>query len=111
MTTHELPAPEGCRSFATKECYKIPIIVPRKVPYEVCDSIPDIECVNVLKKVPELNCIPEVFKDCNDVEKKVPYLEPAEECEEVTFDECQEVKIFSIAPFLPMMSFNQNGNI
>ena len=103
MTTHELPAPEGCRSFATQECYKIPIIVPRKVPYEVCDSIPDIECVNVLKKVPELNCIPEVFKDCNDVEKKVPYLEPAEECEEVTFDECQEVKMFSVAPFLPMM--------
>ena len=35
VTTHELPAPEGCRSLAVKECYKIPIIVPRKVPYEV----------------------------------------------------------------------------
>ena len=31
ITTHELPAPEGCRSFATKECHKIPIVVPRKV--------------------------------------------------------------------------------
>ena len=31
ITTHELPAPEGCRSIATKECVKIPIIVPRKV--------------------------------------------------------------------------------
>ena len=35
VTTHELPAPEGCRSIAVKECYKIPIVVPRKVPYEV----------------------------------------------------------------------------
>ena len=35
VTTHELPAPEGCRSLAVKECVKIPIIVPRKVPYEV----------------------------------------------------------------------------
>ena len=35
VTTHELPAPQGCRSIAVKECYQIPIIVPRKVPYEV----------------------------------------------------------------------------
>ena len=35
VTTHELPAPEGCRSLAVKECVKIPIVVPRKVPYEV----------------------------------------------------------------------------
>ena len=39
VTTHELPAPEGCRSLAVKECYKIPIIVPRKVPYEVGSNL------------------------------------------------------------------------
>ena len=54
ITTHELPAPEGCRSYATKKCYKIPVVVPRKVPYEVCDVVPDVECFQVLKKVPEL---------------------------------------------------------
>ena len=53
--------------------------------------MPDVECVNVLRKVPELQCTPEVYEDCNAVEKKVPYLEPQEDCVEVTFDECQEV--------------------
>ena len=62
-----------------------------QIPYEVCELVPDIECVNVLKKVPELQCTPEIFEDCNDVEKKVPYLVPEEDCVEVTFDECQEV--------------------
>ena len=55
--------------------------------------VPDVDCVNVLKKVPELQCTPEVFRECNDVEKKIPYLEEAEDCVEVTFDECQEVEI------------------
>ena len=32
-----------------------------------------------------------MFEECNDEEKRVPYLEPSEECVEVTFDECQEV--------------------
>ena len=60
---------------------------------EVCEVVPDVDCVNVLKKVPELQCTPEVFRECNDVEKKIPYLEEAEDCVEVTFDECQEVEI------------------
>ena len=62
-----------------------------QIPYEVCEVVPDIECVNVLKKVPELQCTPEIFEDCNDVEKRVPYLVPEEDCVEVTFEECQEV--------------------
>ena len=53
--------------------------------------VPDVDCVNVLKRVPELQCTPEVYRECNDVEKKIPYLEPAEDCVEITFDECQEV--------------------
>ena len=48
-------------------------------------------CVTVLKAVPELQCTPQVSRECNDVEKKIPYLEPAEDCVEITFDECQEV--------------------
>ena len=62
-----------------------------QIPYEVCELVPDVECVNVLKRVPELQCTPEIFEDCNDVEKKVPYLVPEEDCVEITFDECQEV--------------------
>ena len=50
----------------------------------------------MLKKVPELQCTPEVFRECNDVERKIPYLEPAEDCVEITFDECQEVTILAI---------------
>ena len=64
---------------------------------EVCDVVPDVDCVNVLKKVPELQCTPEVYRECNDVEKKVPYLEPAEDCVEITFDECQEVSACLLA--------------
>ena len=46
--------------------------------------VPDVECVNVLKKVPELQCTPEIFEDCNEVEKKIPYLEEQEDCVEIT---------------------------
>ena len=46
ITTHELPAPEGCRSFATKECHKIPIVVPRKVMVSTVYYI--IQCVRFL---------------------------------------------------------------
>ena len=52
-----------------------------------------MDCVNVLKKVPELHCTPVISRECNDVLKEVPYLGSAEECVEITFDECQEVKI------------------
>ena len=71
--------------------YVVLTYVVTQIPYEVCEVVPDIECVNVLKKVPELQCTPEIFEDCNDVEKRVPYLVPEEDCVEVTFDECQEV--------------------
>lgn len=63
---------------------------------EVCEVIPEMDCVTVLKKVPETQCTPQVSIECIDVEKIVPYLEPAEDCVEVTFEECQEVKIMTI---------------
>ena len=56
--------------------------------------MPDIDCVNVLKSVPEVQCTPEVYRGCNDMKRKVPYLVEEEECEEVTFDECVEVIIY-----------------
>jgi len=68
------------------------VIVPKKVPYEVCTKVPDIDCITTLKTVPELECIPEVLRECNDIEKKVPYLVPEEECVEVAFDECVTIE-------------------
>ena len=67
------------------------MIVPKKVPYEVCHLVPDVDCVTVLKTVPELECTPEVLRECNDIEKKVPYLVPEDECVQVVFDECVKV--------------------
>ena len=94
ITTHELPAPPGCRTIATKECHKIPVIIPKKVPFEVCNKVPDVDCFIVLKNVTELECTPEIYRDCNDVERKIPYLVPDEECEEITFDECVDVSYY-----------------
>ena len=67
--------------------------VSRKVPHSVCHTVPDIDCVRVLKSVPELECTPQSYRECNDFEQKVPYFEEEEECEEVTFDECIEVRL------------------
>jgi hypothetical protein len=47
-------------------------------------------CVHVLKSVPELQCTPEAFRECNDFETKGPYLE--EECEKIVVDEYFEVR-------------------
>jgi hypothetical protein len=33
-----------------------------------------------------------VYEECNDFEKKIPFLVPEEECEEIFYDECQEVE-------------------
>jgi len=58
----------------------------------VCTTVPDVDCVTILKTEAELECIPEVLRECNDIEKKVPYLVPEEECVEVAFDECVEIE-------------------
>ena len=54
----ELPAEPGCRRFSTKTCRSVPIVVPKKVPYEDCKSIPSVECYFVLKTVDDLECSP-----------------------------------------------------
>ena len=106
ITTQELPAPPGCRSLATKECVQIPVSVPRQVPYSVCRTVPDVDCVHVLKTVPELQCTPEVFRDCADYEQIVPYLEEDEECEEIIFDQCLEVSI--VRKVMKVVSIDRN---
>ena len=101
VTSYEIPAPPGCRSLATKTCWKIPIIVPKKVPFETCREVPDVECVTVVKNKPEIECTPEPYQDCNDVAKDIPYLEPGEECEEIFFDECREVGLVRCHNYCP----------
>ena len=72
---------------------KTGLSISKKVPFETCHEVPDVECVTVLKNKPEIECTPEPYEECNDVAKDIPYLEPGEECEEIVFDECLEVKI------------------
>ena len=92
ITKVELPSKPGCRSFATKECHTIPVVVPKKVPYEKCHDVPALDCFFVLKKVPDLECSPRPYQDCKDVIKDVPYLAPEEQCEDVPYEQCVEVQ-------------------
>ena len=62
-----------------------------QVPYETCKEVPDVECVTVLKDVPELECSPAPYTECTPIAIDIPFLEPAEECEEVVFEDCVEV--------------------
>ena len=63
VTTYELAQQyPGCRSIATKTCQKLPSTVEKKVPREKCRDVPDVECFNVLKEVPELECVPEPYE-------------------------------------------------
>ena len=50
-----------------------------------------MDCVNVLKTVPELQCTPQVSRECNDVVKEIPYMEEEERCYEVTSEQCYDV--------------------
>ena len=91
VTTHELPAPYGCRSVATKTCRNVPMTVAKKEPYEKCKEVkkdpilclltkyilqvPSVDCGMVLKKVPELLCVPEIYDDCKDLAVQVPYID------------------------------------
>ena len=88
----ELPAPPGCRSIVTKTCNRVPFTVAHKVPYEKCEMVPGVKCHLELEKVAQLECVPVVDEECNDFAKKVPYQDEEEECEEVIYDECVEVR-------------------
>ena len=91
ITKVELAAPPGCRSFATKECRTVPVVVPKKVPFDSCHDVPAVDCFFVLKNVPYIECSPKPYQDCTDVVKDVPYIGHEEQCQEVTYEECVEV--------------------
>ena len=89
----ELPAEPGCRSFSTKTCNKIPIVVPKKVPYDECRTVPSVECFFVLKEVDDLECAPVSYEDCDREAVEVPYLDTEEVCEDVEFEECVDAEV------------------
>ena len=89
----ELPAEPGCRSFSTNTCNKIPIVVPKKVPYDECRSVPSVECFFVLKEVDDLECAPVSYEDCDREAVEVPYLDTEEVCEDVEFEECVDAEV------------------
>ena len=62
------------------------------MPFETCREVPDVECVTVLKNKQEIGCTIEPYEQCTDVAQDIPYLEPEEECEEIAYIECVEVK-------------------
>ena len=37
-------------------------MITKKIPRESCKKVPDIECFNVLKEVPELECTPQPYE-------------------------------------------------
>ena len=66
-----------------------------QVPFETCRSVPDVSCHTVLRDVPDVECVPEPYIECNDIAVDIPFLEPAEECEEIVFDDCVEVRFYN----------------
>ena len=92
VTIVELPSKPGCRSFSHKTCLKIPIFVPKNVPYEECRDIPAVECFFVLKTVDDIECSPTSYEDCTDTAVDVPYLDQEELCEDIEYDDCVDVE-------------------
>ena len=88
----ELPAEPGCRSFSTKTCHKVPIVVPKKVPYEECRKVPAVDCFFILKTVDDIECSPTSVEDCTNTAIEVPYLDQEEICEDIEFDDCVDVE-------------------
>ena len=46
----------------------------------------------VLEPVTEVSCEPVVTQDCRNESVQVPYIKEVQQCDEVTFDECQDVQ-------------------
>ena len=92
ITKVELASSPRCRSVVTKECHTVPTVVPKKVSFDYCQDVPAVDCFFVLKNVPDIECSPKPYQDCTDVVKDVPYIGHEEQCEEVIYEECVEVK-------------------
>ena len=91
QSSYEVPSPPGCRSIATKNCHQIPIVVAKKVPYSECFPVPTLDCGLVLRSVPELDCTPLIKEECKKEANDIPFIVNEEQCEQVVYDECQEV--------------------
>ena len=92
-SSREVPPHPECQPIATKSCHQIPIVVPKKVPYETCHSVPTLDCSGlVLKTVPKVECLPQTMEECKNEAKEVPYIVTEEQCDKVTYEECQEVR-------------------
>ena len=70
----------------------MPTYVEKKVPVSECFPVPTLDCGVVLRTVPELDCTPQPRQECKKVAKPIPYLVEEEQCEQVVYDECQEVR-------------------
>ena len=64
---------------------------PRRVPSSSCLPVPDLVCYNVLKPLQDVACQPVVSRDCRNVSVEVPYITQESQCDEIVYDECQEV--------------------
>ena len=64
----------------------------RKIPRTKCHPVPEVECGNVLTPVTEVVCEPVVTNDCRNISVEVPYIKEQQQCDEVVYDECQEIK-------------------
>jgi hypothetical protein len=88
----EIPSPSKCPQVAAESCHHIPRLVTKKVPQTVCHPVPTQHCGFVLRTVPEVECGPFPVEECKDVAEDIPYIVAEQQCEEVVYDECQEVE-------------------
>ena len=82
-----------CQPIQTKTCHQVPILVPKKVPYETCTPVATLDCGLVMRNVSKVECVPRAVEKCKDEAKDSPYIVTETVCEEVVYDECQEVGI------------------
>ena len=53
--------------------------------------MPTLDCGLVLRSVPELDCTPLIKEECKKEANDIPFIVNEEQCEQVVYDECQEV--------------------
>ena len=71
---------------------KVPVVEVRRVPTSSCLPVSDVVCYNVLTPVKDVICQPVVSRDCRNVSVEVPYIKEESQCDEIVYDECQEVE-------------------
>ena len=71
---------------------KVPVVEVRQVPTSSCLPVPDVVCYNVLTPIQDVICQPVVSRDCRKVSVEVPYIKEESQCDEIVYDECQEVE-------------------